>query len=47
MPPTPMEATWNIEFGDRALRMAGAEMEAEAARDCWRKWRRFIEQNGT
>jgi hypothetical protein len=27
-----MEAIWNIEFGDLALRMEGAEIAAEAAR---------------
>jgi hypothetical protein len=35
-----MEATWNIEFGDLALRMAGAEIVV--ANDCWRKRRRFM-----
>jgi hypothetical protein len=32
MPPTPMEATWNMELGDLALRMAGAEIVV--ASDC-------------
>jgi hypothetical protein len=34
-----MEATWNIEFGDFALRMAGAETKAAV---CFRKERRFM-----
>jgi hypothetical protein len=36
-----------MEFGDLALRIAGADMEAEAARDFWRKWRRFMRGMGT